>query len=434
MTKVVERLGEVVGCDRIFPSDSLNLPEYLRPEAVVYPATEAELAAVMACAHQQRWRVVPCGSGSKLGWGGLGHGVDLIVSTARLNQVIDHAVGDMTLTAQAGVKLADLAPLLAQHQQLLAVDPAYPEQATLGGIVATADTGSWRQRYGGLRDMLIGISFVRADGQVAKAGGRVVKNVAGYDLMKLMTGSYGTLGVISQLTFRLYPQQEASKTVVVTGATPALATLVSDLRRSPLTPVALDLLSPALTAQVGHGETLALLARFQSIGPGVEEQVAALLAMVGPDLSAQVLEGQADGQLWAAVGSAIFTPDPATPDPATPEQAAAEPAVVAKVGLQPAQAVAWLNALPAGCRARLHGGSGVGTVRWAAASAPQVTELRARCAAARGYLTLLEAPLALKKSVEVWGYSGNALGVMQAIKAQFDPHQCLSPGRFVGGI
>ncbi|MEO1070577.1 MAG: FAD-binding oxidoreductase, partial [Cyanobacteria bacterium J06638_6] len=236
MANIAEILGDIVERDRLLPPDSLGLPSYLAPEAIVYPTTEAELAAVMACAHEHRWRVLPSGSGSKLTWGGVGNGVDLVVSTARLNQVIDHAVGDMTLTAQAGVKLSELVPRLAQHDQFLAVDPAYPDRATLGGIVATADTGSLRQRYGGLRDMLIGISFVRYDGAIAKAGGRVVKNVAGYDLMKLMTGSYGTLGIISQLTFRLYPGQDVSKTVATTGSATAVAALVSTLRLSPLTP------------------------------------------------------------------------------------------------------------------------------------------------------------------------------------------------------
>ncbi|WP_017297882.1 FAD-binding oxidoreductase [Nodosilinea nodulosa] len=423
MANVAEVLGAVVGGDRILSPKFLDLPEYLTPEAVVCPTTEAELAAVMACAHEHRWRVVPCGSGSKLAWGGLGKGVDLIVSTARLNQVIDHAVGDMTLTAQAGVTLADLAPRLAQQNQFLAVDPAYPDRATLGGMVATGDTGALRQRYGGLRDMLIGISFVRYDGQVAKAGGRVVKNVAGYDLMKLMTGSYGTLGVISQLTFRLYPKQDVSKTVVIIGGAGPVESLVSALRLSPLTPASMDLLSPALAASLDYGENFALLVRFQSIRPGVEEQVESLLAMVGDGLSTSILDGVEDERVWAAAGEALFPPAPAQED-----------AVVAKVGVLPGQAVRWLDGLPEGSLARIHAGSGIGAVRLAAATAAAVQEIRSKAAVAGGYLTLLEAPLPLKKTVDVWGYSGNALGMMKAIKAQFDPLNGLSPGRFWDAI
>ncbi|WOD39067.1 FAD-binding oxidoreductase [Nodosilinea sp. E11] len=427
MAKLAEILGKVVGSDSLLPPDPLMLGGLPVPEVIVYPNTEAELAAVMACAHQHRWRVLPCGSGSKLAWGGVGSEVDLMVSTARLNQVIDHAVGDMTLTAEAGVKLADLAPQLAQHNQLLAVDPAYPDRATLGGIVATADTGALRQRYGGLRDLLIGISFVRYDGQLAKAGGRVVKNVAGYDLMKLMTGSYGTLGVISQLTFRLHPTQETSKTVVIVGEAQALAALISPLRQSSLTPVSLDVLSPALAAQLDLGEGFTLLARFQSITPGVDEQVDALLAMVGANLTAQVLEGMTDQHLWDGVGRGLYHSS------AAQDQAQTQ-AILAKVGVPPAQALATIEHLPLGSWARLHISSGVGTIRLPAATVEAVQTLRSRCEAAGGYLTLLEAPLALKQSMEVWGYSGNALGVMKAIKAEFDPYNGLSPGRFVGGI
>lgn len=141
------------------------------PNCIVYPNSQAELAEVVGCAHHNNWRILPCGSGSKLSWGGLASGVDLVVSTERLNSVIQHAVGDLTATVEAGTKFADLQAILIKARQFLALDPTTPESATMGGIVATADTGSWRQRYGGVRDQLLGITFVRADGQIAKAGG-----------------------------------------------------------------------------------------------------------------------------------------------------------------------------------------------------------------------------------------------------------------------
>src|SRR5919202_2607600 len=221
------------------------------PSCMVYPHTVEELKSVMSCAHSNGWSVLPCGSGSKLGWGGVGKNIDLVISTERLNRVIEHAVGDLTVTVEAGVKLAHLQELLLKENQFLPLDPAYPQQATLGGIIATADSGSWRQRYGGVRDMLLGISFVRSDGQLAKAGGRVVKNVAGYDLMKLFTGSYGTLGFLTESTFRVYPIPEASGTVVLTGEAEAMdatashnaiASATKTLLASALMPTAADLL------------------------------------------------------------------------------------------------------------------------------------------------------------------------------------------------
>ena len=187
---------------------------------LVFPKTLTTLAAIVKQAQQQQWRILICGNGSKLDWGGLTEDIQLVVSTQKCDRLIEHAVGDLTVTVEAGLKLKDLQQQLQTHNQFLPIDPA------------TADTGSWRQGYGGIRDLLLGISFVRADGEIAKAGGRVVKNVAGYDLMKLFTGAYGTLGVISQATFRTYPIPEASKTVLLTGKADKIAEVVQTIRNS----------------------------------------------------------------------------------------------------------------------------------------------------------------------------------------------------------
>src|SRR4028119_921788 len=250
-------------------------------DCTVYPNTQEELAAVIAWAAQNRCAVLPCGSGSKLDWGGLvkldpadppGAGAIAVASTARLNRLVEHAVGDLTVTAEAGMKFADLQLLLAAAGQFLRIDPAYPQQATLGGIVATADAGSLRHRYRGVRDLLLGMTFVRSDGKIAVAGGRVVKNVAGYDLMKLFTGSFGTLGVISQVTFRVYPLHLSSQTVLLTGEADAIATATQTLLASALTPTAADLLSAQLVNTLEAGAGMGLLVRFQSIAESVKQQ------------------------------------------------------------------------------------------------------------------------------------------------------------------
>lgn len=403
------------------------------PQAVVYPRTEAELTEVMACAHKHQWRILPFGNGSKLSWGGLAPGFDLAICTQKLNQVIDHAVGDMTLTAAAGLTLADLKPQLTQHNQLLAVDPAFPDRATLGGIVSTADTGSLRQRYHSVRDMLIGISFVRYDGQLAKAGGRVVKNVAGYDLMKLMTGAYGSLGVISQVTFRLYPIPETSKTFVISGSADAIAKLTADVRQSSLTPIALDLLSPHLSLNLGFAPAFSLAVRFQSNAPGVDEQAAVLSEMIPDDLSIQELDQVTEDDFWDRVSRSLFPPVGA-------DRTNGETMVIAKVGILPVYTVDFLTKLhhqmPRVGLVQIHAGSGIGTLSLPAdlATTKMLHTLRQRCEAAKGYLTVLQAPKSLKQGLDVWGYSGSALPLMRRIKATFDPHQHLSGGRFVGGL
>ncbi|MFN6518065.1 MAG: FAD-binding oxidoreductase [Nostoc sp. CreGUA01] len=387
------------------------------PSCIVYPRTQEQLAAVLATAYTNNWRVLPCGSGSKLSWGGLAKGIDVVVSTERINQLIEHAVGDLTVTVEAGMKFSDLQALLANSRQFLALDPTAPESATMGGIVTTGDTGSLRQRYGSVRDQLLGITFVRADGQIAKAGGRVVKNVAGYDLMKLFTGSYATLGVISQVTFRLYPLQETSITVVLTGQAEGVSQAADILRGSGLTPVQADLLSTKLVSSLDLGKGLGLIARFQSISESVKEQSNRVLE-VGQKLGldgAIYVDGD-EANLWERLQQRIH-------------YRVQESVITCKIGVLPTAAVAILSEVEFGL---IHISSGLGLLQLEDKS--QVLQMRLRTQAYSGFLTILEAPAAVKEQVDVWGYTGNGLALMRSIKEQFDSKNILSPGRFVGGI
>lgn len=384
----------------------------------VYPHTQEELAAVIACAGRNRWGVLPCGSGSKLDWGGLVKGVKIAVSTARLNRLVEHAVGDLTVTAEAGMKFADLQEILGASGQFLPIDPAYPQQATLGGIVAAADTGSLRHRYRGVRDLLLGISFVRSDGKIATAGGRVVKNVAGYDLMKLLTGSYGTLGVISQVTFRVYPLPESSGTVILTGKTNALAEAAQILLSSALTPTAVDLLSPQLVEKLSLGKGSGLMVRFQSIAESVKQQSARLLE-VGEKLG---LQGTSCGeneehQLWQRLPETVW-------------DSSTKPAIICKIGIRPSEAVKAINELPVQ-DALIHAGTGLGVLRFEAATADTLLQVRKGCEAKGGFLTVLAAPAHIKQGLDVWGYTGSAIDLMRRIKQEFDPENILSPNRFI---
>lgn len=403
-----------------------NAPE-THPSCIVYPHTQAELAEVIACAHDNNWHVLPCGSGSKLSWGGLVEGVQLVVSTERLNQVIQHAVGDLTVTVEAGTKFAALQDALRRSGQFLALDPAAPDQATIGGIVATADSGSLRQRYGGVRDQLLGITFVRADGQIAKAGGRVVKNVAGYDLMKLFTGSFGTLGIITQVTFRVFPLPEASGTLVLTGTAPAIAQVTTAQRSSALTPTAADLVSTQVVSSLELGKGLGLITRFQSMKESVEKQLAGLLE-VGQQLGLQgaIYSAGDEAELWQKLREQMGA-------------STTEPAITCKIGVLPGSAVATLSQLdsvaPQQGMGLIHAGSGLGLLRFDSIVKSQtILEMRSLCQAQGGFLSVLEAPVTVKQQMDVWGYSGNALDLMRRIKQQFDPAHLLSPHRFVGGI
>lgn len=398
------------------------------PSCIVYPHTQAELAEVIVCAAGNNWRVLPCGSGSKLNWGGIAAGIELVVSTAHLNQVVQHAVGDLTVTAAAGTKFTEIQATLATAKQFLALDPVAPESATLGGIVATADTGSLRQRYRGVRDQLLGITFVRADGEIAKAGGRVVKNVAGYDLMKLFTGSYGTLGIITQVTFRVYPLQDTSATVVLTGTAEAIAQATKTLRASALTPIKADLLSSGLVARLGIGEGCGLIVSFGSLAESVKQQ-SLILVELGQQLGLRgaTYSDKDEADLWQKLQLQM-------------REEITEQTITCKIGVMPATSVATLTQLeqlaPQQAMGMIHVESGLGCLRFTSPDLKPQTllEVRSLCETHAGFLTILEAPVALKQQLDVWGYSGNALDLMRRIKQQFDPKSLLSPHRFVGGM
>src|SRR5260221_10783987 len=192
-----------------------------RPSLVVEPGNEQELAKVLKLANAAGLAVIPRGGGTKLEWGNRPARADVIVSTARLDRVIEHAWADLTVSVEAGCTIGKLQETLAKHGQRLALDALWPEHATVGGVLSTNDSGALRLRFGSLRDLVIGVTLALADGTVASSGGRVVKNVAGYDLPKLVTGALGTLGVITRAFFRLHPLPKETRTIsCVTGDVP----------------------------------------------------------------------------------------------------------------------------------------------------------------------------------------------------------------------
>ncbi|MBW4664497.1 MAG: FAD-binding oxidoreductase [Chroococcus sp. CMT-3BRIN-NPC107] len=394
------------------------------PQYIIYPQTLAELASVIAYTYNNNGKILLCSGGSKLNWGGLAQSADVVVSTRGLNQLIEHAVGDLTVTVEAGTKFANLQETLAKSGQFIPLDPANPELATIGGIIATADAGSLRQRYGGVRDLLLGITFVRADGQIASAGGRVVKNVAGYDLMKLFTGSYGTLGAISQATLRVYPLPEASATVVLTGEVEKLTQATKTLRASALTPAKFDLLSPQLVKNLQFGEGMGLVASFASLKESVKQQ-SITLGGVGKKLGLQssVYTDNDEASIWQQLQQQM--------------RQSGKSFITCKIGILPSAAIEVALQLDttSGGMSLIHASSGLGIWRCPEdTSVAEILRVRSHCQSQGGFLTILEAPIAYKQQLDVWGYAGNSLELMQKIKYQFDPKNVFNPHRFVGGI
>jgi glycolate oxidase FAD binding subunit len=361
----------------------------------VAPASIDELSQVMAQAAALGQIVGVRGGGSKIGWAAPGTPIDLIVDTRGLDQIVEHAAGDLVVTARAGVALADLQRHVAPAGQWLALDP--PEVgATVGGVVSTAASGPRRLLYGTPRDLLIGITVVLADGTVARSGGKVVKNVAGYDLGKLFTGSFGTLGVIAECTFRLHPRPVDRR--VVSARVTDIADAVGKVKACGAVPCAIE----------SDGSTLTVV--IESLESAAQIQAGEIAEAIGGEISATL-----------------------------PTDFGERPWRDEEVGLKVTHRLGALREVLRVIASRLptsrisaHAGSGV---VWVACDGDRssIDDLRHDVAAFDGGVIVVHASPELKRSVDVWG-PARGVGLMQRIKAQFDPEGRMAPGTFVGGI
>jgi glycolate oxidase FAD binding subunit len=410
--------------DLVRPATGADAVDGVQAELVAEPASVEEASRVLAAASRAGKKVVVVGSGSKLGLGNPPERLDLLVSTRRLHRVLEHAAGDLVVKVEAGAHLADLQAALAPSGQWLALDPPEPG-ATVGGVVAANASGPRRLRYGTVRDLIIGITVVLADGTVAHAGGKVVKNVAGYDLSKLFCGSLGTLGLIAEATFRLHPRPAAAAVVTLqVERTEQLGEAVRRLLRSTLVPSAIEL--------TWYGRPGLLTVVIEGIRPGVEAQAAAAAELLGEAGETEVLGPGGTEAALSRLG-------------ALPWEKAE---VGIKVAVPPAELPGALTGLWTGWlghgRMAAHAGTGVlevglegpdpGNPDQVEAFAGAVAKARAALAARQGTLVVAEAPPALKRAVDVWGPPGDAVELMRRVKRQFDPDRQMSPGRFLGGI
>jgi len=392
------------------------------PGAVVEPATPEEAAEAMRACARERQRLVFVGGGTDLGIGAPPTGVDVVLRTGRLDRVLEHSPSDQIVVAEAGLTLAVLQRTLAAHGQRLALDPPGAERATLGGIVAANAFGPHRTRFGTARDLIIGLSLVRADGTAARGGGKVVKNVAGFDLPRLFVGSLGTLGLITSVTFRLHPLPEASLTVAVEPITGRQArALVVATREAQLEPA-------SVTLRAGEGG-LRLGVRFEGFGPGVRQQAERFTGLVeAAGLRAEPLDDAGAGAFWsgheAARTSGSVRVRLAAP-PSALERVLEGPVALLAGGL----GQGWAVIDPVvGC------GFAGGTPAETAPAVAALRQARQALVALGGSLTLAAAPAEVRAGFDPWGAPPAALEVMRRLKARLDPEGRLAPGRFVGGI
>jgi glycolate dehydrogenase FAD-binding subunit len=410
------------------------------PEAVVLPASKEEVAAVLVAAGEAQTPVIPWGGGTKMGIGAPPQRVGLVLALKRLARLLEHEPGDLTATVQAGMTLGALQRELGARGQWLSLDPAHADEATLGGIVSSNAAGPRRHLYGACRDLVIGLTVVTATGALVKGGGKVVKNVAGYDLPKLFVGAFGTLGVIVEVTVKLRPRPDTDRMVVARFASLKEAgSAARAVMGSDLLPSALDLIDgETLRAlDLGGPDGAALLIGVDGIAEQVHWQCAEVERMLRLQglVDARVLDADARDAAWRGRGSLGRS---AFPETAAVMKWVVLPAQVADV-MEQGMGVAQRAGLPVVMAA--HAGVGIieavlagGAGADAARVSDVLTEWRALVRAVGGQALVESAPLAIKERVPVWDDPGPALRIMQRIKSQLDPAGLLNPGRFVEGI
>ncbi len=422
--QLAERLQANLGADALSAQPrelALHSVAGKLPALVCLPRSAEQIAAALRICAEAEANVVPWGGGTAMAIGNPPLRLDLVISTIRMNRLIEHDHANLTVTAQSGITLNALQTSLRPQKQFVPFDPPFPERSTVGGIVAANLNGPKRSSYGSVRDLVIGMKVVLGTGEQIKAGGKVVKNVAGYDLCKLFTGSLGSLGILTELTLRVAPVPERSATGIALGTLAQAVQLASDLANSKLLPAAVFIRNDLAE------QNWQLAACFEGFIETVTRQLRDLDAMaqhLGMGMASPRAENQQ--RVWQDIRDLPLQPDRLAYRVTVPRSSVAEmvgavqswrtgaqdPAISADVAMGTVWIVTPANKINAGHFAKL------------------ILLVQQH----RGHAVMFAAPPELKLGVEVWGPSPPTLSLMREIKQRFDPHGILNPGRFIGGL
>ncbi|HET8999089.1 MAG TPA: FAD-binding oxidoreductase [bacterium] len=435
---LADRAREIVGAANIVTDPAALAPlavDGVHPRAAARPGSSEETAALLTAAAERGAGVLPRGAGVHQHLGGVPARADLVVDTTRLAGITDYEPADYVVAAQAGTRLRDLQAALGTHSQWLPIDPPGAGAATIGGVIAANRNGPRRLLYGSIRDMLIGIRVALPTGEVIKAGGKVVKNVAGYDLTKLFIGSLGSVGVIVEATFKISPAPGEGQTILVGVPDRAAAhALTTAVMQSYLLPASLVAANPhalrRIAAATGTSDAggWGVLVLAEGLAESRKRHVDEMRTLAGPQGHFEVLDGPAHAGLWQAVAE-FPSPDMHPGD------------VICRAGGPIAR---WTDLARAAEDTRTSGGpveivahAGVGLLYTACAAedGPAViTAVGAAASAAGGYAVVEAAPPALKPRLPLWGEAPGGLDLMRRLREQYDPRGIMVPGRLGWGL
>jgi glycolate oxidase FAD binding subunit len=412
------RLISFMGPDHVHAASAADSVAGVQPKLVIVPGGESELAEAFRLVSEAGLAVIPRGGGTKLGWGNPSSRADVILSMARLNEITEHAWADLTVSVGAGCTIQKLQEALAEHGQRLALDPLWPEKATVGGVLSTNDSGALRLRFGALRDLIIGVTIALPDGTLASSGGKVVKNVAGYDLPKLATGAFGTLGVITRAVFRVHPLPHHTRSFSVSTAT------AEESRRFIHAIQDSKLAHTALQARFENDAAPLVDILFEGTEAGLSAQEAHL-----KKLAETATLTEASPEIWRARQELWSFSKP-------------ESSAIAKISVLPAEIDKSATTIAKSAKVRqlqwkaVLQATGIGFLKLEGDPKDLrvfLQELREQFERNSGSLVVLHRPASMAL-IDAWGSAGDALPLMKAVKQQLDPKSTLNPGRFVGGI
>jgi glycolate oxidase FAD binding subunit len=450
--KPFSKLKEIVGESHIV-KDSEKLQAYAldgkKPKVIVSPKTIEEVSKIVAYANQQQLAIIPRGNGTKLGMGRVPTKVDIVLSTLRLKKVTDSDCENLTLSVQSGITLKEVQKTLAKEGKgyFIPLDPPYTREATLGGIVATNSSGPKRLLYGTARDLIIGAKVVFPNGDAVVSGGKTVKNVSGYDMCKLLIGSYGTLGILGEITFRLLPLPEKEATLLIPFTKLEEADgFVRQLLGSQLIPTSMETLNATAAKKMKppvptSNDCYLVAIGLEGVSEGVERQISDMseIAKKYGALKAEVLDPEQQKAFWTAFrdlskGLAKNDPDSIS---------LKSNFLISKCGQMVGSYEKMIKESGMDCAILTHSGNGVlyAYILPRKNSRPKsdslvglIGKLTDEAVKSGGNLVIESAPLTIKRNVDVWGKRRDDYPIMRRLKKEIDPAGILNPGRFLGGI